>query len=100
MRLVVLRVLEQDFVHVGGRILVELVGRAEDDEGDLAVAQDAQLVRLLHHSELAFVERHLEGDFKTALRLEAACKIKRPRRRVADSYAVIDSASLHPSPLS
>ncbi len=60
-RLVVLGVLEQHLVHVCGGVLVQLVGRAEDDEGDLAVAQHAQLVRLLHHTELALVERHLGG---------------------------------------
>ena len=59
MGLVVLGVLEEDLVHVGGRVLVQLVGGAEDDEGDLAVAQDAQLVGLFHHAELALVERHL-----------------------------------------
>ncbi len=59
MRLVVLCVLEEDLVHVGGGVLVQLVGGAEDDEGDLAVAQHAQLVRLLHHAELALVERNL-----------------------------------------
>jgi len=58
-RLVILGVFEQHFVHIRGRVLVQLVGRAEDDEGDLAVAQDAQLVGLLHHSELALVKRDL-----------------------------------------
>ena len=60
MRLVVLGVLEQHFVHVGRRVLVQLVGAAEDDERDLAVAQHRQLVRLLHDAELALVERHLD----------------------------------------
>ena len=59
MRLVVLRVLEEDLVHVGGRVLVQLVRRAEDDESDFTVAQDAEFVGLLHHAELALVERHL-----------------------------------------
>jgi len=56
---VVLGVLEQHFVHVGRRVLVEFVRTAEDDQGDLAVAQHRQLVRLLHHAEFALVERHL-----------------------------------------
>ncbi len=60
MGLVVLGVLEEDLVHVGGGVLVQLVGGAEDDEGDLAVAQHRQLVRLLHHAELALVERDLD----------------------------------------
>lgn len=59
-RLVVLGVLEQDLVHVGAGVLEQLVGVVEDDEGDLAVAQDAQLVRLLHQAELSLGERHLE----------------------------------------
>ena len=59
MGFVVLGVLEEDFVHVGGGVLVEFVAAAEDDEGDLAVAQHRQLVGLLHHPEFALVERHL-----------------------------------------
>ena len=31
----------------------------EDDDGDLAVAEDAQLVRFLHQTELPLGERHL-----------------------------------------
>lgn len=49
-----------NLVHVGASVLVEFVVGAEDDESDLAVAEHAQLVRLLHHAELALVERHLE----------------------------------------
>ena len=33
--------------------------RVEDDEGDLTVAEDAQLVGLLHQAELPLRERHL-----------------------------------------
>ena len=50
-RLVVFGVLEQD-----------LVGVVEDDERDLAVAEDAQLVRLLHQTELALGEGHLSTE--------------------------------------
>ena len=46
-------------VHVCAGVLVQLVAAGEDDEGDLAVAQDGQLVRLLHHPELPLVERYL-----------------------------------------
>lgn len=60
-RLVVLRVLEQHLVHVGAGVLEQLVGVVEDDERDLAVAQHAQLVRLLHQPELPLGERHLQG---------------------------------------
>ena len=58
--LVVLRVLEEDLVHVGAGVLVQLVARAEDDERDLAVAQHRQLVSLLHHAKLPFVECDLD----------------------------------------
>ena len=47
--------------------LVQLVWRAEDDEGDLAVAQHAQLVGLLHDAEFTFVERHLQIKKKRVL---------------------------------
>ena len=58
-RLVVLCVFEQDLVHVGAGVLEQLVGVVEDDEGDLTVAQHAQLVRLLHQAKLPLGERHL-----------------------------------------
>ena len=60
MRLVVLGVFEEDFIHVGGGVLVEFVAAAEDDEGDLAVAQHRQFIRFLHDAELALVEGHLQ----------------------------------------
>ncbi len=59
MGLVVLGVLEQDFVHVGRGVLVEPVGAAEDDQSDLAVAQHRQLIGLFHDAEFALIERHL-----------------------------------------
>ena len=59
MRLIVLCVLEEDLVHVGGGILVQLVAGAEDDQRDLTVAQHGQLVRFLHNTKLSFVKRHL-----------------------------------------
>ena len=59
MRLVIFGVLEQHFVHVGGCVLEQLVGAAEDDQGDLAVAQHRQLVGFLHQTEFALGERHL-----------------------------------------
>lgn len=55
-RLVVLGVLEQHLVHISTGVLVELVAGAEDDEGDLAVAEDGELVGLLHHAELPLIE--------------------------------------------
>ena len=59
MRLVIFCVLEEDFVHVGAGVLEQFVGRVEDDERDLTVAQDAQFVRLLHQAELPLGEGHL-----------------------------------------
>ena len=58
-RVIILSVLEQHLVHVGAGVLVQLVVAGEDDEGDLAVAQHRQLVRLLHEAKLALGERHL-----------------------------------------
>lgn len=56
---VVLGVLEENLVHVGARILVQLVARTEDNQRDLAVAKYRQLVRLLHHAEFPLVKGHL-----------------------------------------
>ena len=55
----VFRILEQDAVHVGARILEQLVGVVEDDQSDLAITQDAQLVRFLHQTKLTLRKRHL-----------------------------------------
>ena len=52
-------IFEKDLVHVCGGVLEELVVRVEDDDGDLAVAEDAQLVGLLHEAELPLREGHL-----------------------------------------
>ena len=59
MGLVVLCVFEQDLVHVGAGVLEQLVGAVEDDQGDLAVAQHAQLVGLLHQAKLSLCKRNL-----------------------------------------
>jgi len=61
--LVVLCVLEKHFVHVGGGILEQFVVGVEDDDGDLTVAQNRQLVRLLHQPKLPFCECHLSVSF-------------------------------------
>ena len=83
MRLVVLGVLEEDLVHVGGGVLVQLVGGAEDDEGDLAVAQHRQLVRLLHHAELALVERDLDIQRNRAgINIECLPRDEREKKKV------------------
>ena len=67
-RLVVLCVFEQDLVHVGAGVLEQLVGAVEDDQGDLAVAQHAQLVRLLHQAKLSLCKRNLnEGHREKAV---------------------------------
>lgn len=59
MRFVVLGVFQQHVVHVGAGILEQLVGAVEDDESDLTVAEDAQLVRLLHQTKLPLGEGYL-----------------------------------------
>lgn len=56
---VILCVLQQNFVHIGTSVLIELVAAAEDYERDFAVAQYGQFVSFLHHAELAFVEGDL-----------------------------------------
>lgn len=61
---VVLGVLEKNLVHVGARVLVELVARAEDNQRDLAVAQHRQFVRFLHHAEFPLVKGHLSHIIK------------------------------------
>ena len=63
MRLVVLGILEQHLVHVGARILEQLVGTVEDDERKLAIAQNRQFVRFLHQTKFALGEGNLcTGD--------------------------------------
>ena len=74
--LIILRVLQQHLVHVRGGVLEQLhnivslhwppdylskylVVGVEDDDGDLAVAQHAQLVGFLHQAELPLGEGHL-----------------------------------------
>lgn len=62
-RLVVFRVLKKNLVHVCACVLVQFVVRAEDDERYLAIAEHAQFIGLLHHTEFAFVERNLPIPF-------------------------------------
>lgn len=49
-------------IHIRASVLVKFVVRAEDDEGDLAITEDAEFIRLLHHAEFTLVERNLEID--------------------------------------
>jgi len=46
--LVVLCIFQKNLVHVSGGILEQLVVGVKDDDGDFAVAQDAQLIGFLH----------------------------------------------------
>ena len=39
--------------------VISLVAAAEDDEGDLAVAEHRQLVSFFHHAKFSLVESHL-----------------------------------------
>ena len=59
MRLVIFRIFEQHFVHIGGSVLEKLVGAAEDDESNFTIAQHRQLIGFLHQTEFALGERHL-----------------------------------------
>lgn len=70
MWLIVLSVFEQHFVHICAGILEQLVGAVEDDEGNLTVAQHAQLVGFLHQSKLSLCKRHLERDRRGETRLD------------------------------
>jgi len=60
MRVAVLRVLEQYMIHISAGILEQLVSTAEHDQSDLTIAQDTQLIRFLHQTELALCKRHLD----------------------------------------
>ena len=60
-RLIVLGVLEQHLVHVGAGVLVQLVARAEDYQGDLTVTKHRQLVGFLHDAEFSLVKSHLRS---------------------------------------
>lgn len=68
MGFVVLGVLEQNLVHVRAGVLVELVTRAEDYQGDLAIAQHRQFVSFFHYSELPLVEGHLQAHIRADVR--------------------------------
>lgn len=66
-RLIVLCVFEQDFVHVSAGILEQLVCMVEDDQSDLAVTQHTQLVGFLHQAKLSLCERHLTQNSREML---------------------------------
>jgi len=66
-RLAVLGVLEKYSAHVWAGVLEQLVGVVEDNERDLAITQHAQLVRLLHQTELSLSERHLSPTNRKSL---------------------------------
>ncbi len=58
-RLIVLGVFEEHFVHVSACILEELVWVIENNEGNLAVTQHTQLISFLHQTKLPFGKGHL-----------------------------------------
>lgn len=60
MRLVVLSVFKQHFVHICAGILEQLVGTIENDECYLTVTQHAQLIGFLHQTKLSLRKRHLK----------------------------------------
>ena len=52
-------VLQKYFIHIRRSILEQFVMRIENDDGNFAIAQNAQFISLLHQPELSFGERHL-----------------------------------------
>lgn len=62
-RFIILGVLEQNLVHVCGRVLEQFVARVKDDQRDLTVTQHRQLIRFFHQTELAFCECDLSVPF-------------------------------------
>ena len=64
-----------NLVHVGAGVLVQLVARAEDDQRDLAVAQHRQLVSLLHHAKLPFVECDLDSIKYMTIKYKRGCSL-------------------------
>lgn len=59
MGLIVFGVLEQDLVHVRAGVLEEFIGAVEDDKRYFTVAQNTELVRLLHQTKLSLSESYL-----------------------------------------
>ena len=53
--------------------------RVEDDDGDFAVAQDAQFVGLLHQTELTLRERNL-GENKKILPSQYMYSLKKTKK--------------------
>lgn len=62
-------VLEQDLVNLGARILHKLATRVEYDQGNLAIAQDTQLVRFLHETLLSFQKGDLDVKYENMLQV-------------------------------
>lgn len=60
MRLAVLSVFEEHFVHVSAGILEETIGAVEDDESNFTVTQHTQLIGLFHQAKLSLGECHLK----------------------------------------
>lgn len=60
MRLAVLSVFEEHFVHVSAGVLEETIGAVEDDESNFTVTQHTQFVGLFHQAKFTLGERHLE----------------------------------------
>jgi len=54
-----LRVADEDGVHVGAGVLVELVVAGDHDHSNLHVAEDAQFVGLLQETTFPLAERNL-----------------------------------------
>lgn len=59
--LIILRVLEQNFIHVSTSVLEQFIGTVENNQGNLAVAQYTQLISFLHQAKLSLCKRHLQN---------------------------------------
>ena len=62
MRLIVLGVFEENFVHVRAGVLEKLVRTVEYDESYLAVTQHRQLISFLHQTKLSLGEGDLQQN--------------------------------------
>lgn len=63
-RLIILRVLEKDLVHVGAGVLKQLVGAVENDEGDFTVTEHTEFIGFLHESKLSLCKSDLDNEGK------------------------------------
>lgn len=59
MRLVILSVLEKDFVHVSASVLKQLIRAVENDECYFTVTEHTEFIGFLHQSKLSLCKSNL-----------------------------------------